>query len=273
MNDSEFLKHILSPFDKVTSVEVKIPDGKTIRSSGVTLKAREQIQCSPEGVTWIAIFPGFSNVFCWQTNTNLFVPDDYNWHVDNANDNANIKYLRHVCTALRLRLISTEDGGYWEAVRLPLHLEDYLALDTLAYRPFADLGSTNLAENPTYQKGLLTSLQHLTFQLNYEDLRPDWTSVSFQHPPPPSPAPGNQPSDVLSRQWDTIVIKVTSLNPIENPSTLLSESISMQEVVYKENTPPARLMTPTIFSPYAKDLLVKTRSNLPGRQTLSPRIS
>lgn len=288
MSLQTYTKSLLDPFDKGMS-QPKLLDGKVARSSGIRLRATGEITCNSTGSTYIALIPGSSNVLCWRVDDDPAVPEvtppPFQGHLDTIPDRENVKAVRTVGTALRLSLVNSADQneGYWEAARIPTSNLDFKFTMTdpgdpgdpdpagdgsLPAIPPTDptysssvsmpLGSLDLSNYQTYLTGKLRDIHRYQFKLNAID-----NDINFQRFVGAEPFPTN---NFVSEQWDTIIIKIHGRVEIGAPSMIMYDCISAQEVIYKENTALARLMSTSPYVPQTKSLLTRTRFNPPGVQ-------
>lgn len=261
MSLQAYTKSLLDPFDKGMS-QPKLLDGKVARSSGIRLRATGEITCNISGSTYIALFPGASNVLCWRVDSDPLVPEvtpvEFQGHLDTIADRANVKATRTVGTALRLSLVNSADQneGYWEAARIPTSALDFSFVGggTAAAQT---LGNLDLSNYQTYLTGKLRDIHRYQFKLNAIDNDIDFSRILTEPP---------DVSQFVSEQWDTIIIKIHGRVEVGAPSMLMYDCISCQEVIYKENTALARLMTTSPYVPQTKSLLTRTRFNPPGVQ-------
>ena len=277
MSLQAYTKSLLDPFDKGMS-QPKLLDGKVSRSSGIRLRATGEITCNGAGSTYIALIPGMSNVLCWRVDNDPLVPEitptPFQGHLDSEPDRSNVKATRSVGTALRLSLVNSADQneGYWEAARIPTCALDFMFTktadgDPLAVPPTADqfntavymsLGALDLSNYATYLTGKLRDIHRYQFKLNAID-----NDINFSRCVTPETPVVDQ---FVSEQWDTIIIKIHGRVEVGAPSMIMYDCISAQEVIYKENTALARLMTTSPYVPQTKSLLTRTRFNPPGVQ-------
>ena len=265
-----YTKMLLDPFDKTMS-QPKLLDGKVARSSGIRLRSTGEITCNGAGSTYIALFPGHSNVVCWRTDNDPAVPEStpnpFQGHLDTSVERGNVKRTRTVGAALRLSLVNSADQneGYWEAARVPGCALDFMFTEpdpvgapgvsnTAVSLP---LGNIDLSNHQTYITGKLRDIHRYQFKLNALDNDIDFTSCAVEPP---------IPSQFVSEQWDIVLIKIHGRVEVGAPSMLMYDCISAQEVIYKENTALARLMTTSPYVPQTKSLLTRTRFNPPGVQ-------
>lgn len=266
-----YTKSLLDPFDKGVS-QPKLLDGKVSRSSGIRLRATGEITCNGSGSTYIALLPGHGNVICWRTNADPAVqelaPNAFQGHLDTEADRGNVKMTRTVGAALRLSLVNSADQneGYFEAARIPTSALDCFFLLADPSDPMSaettqvsmTLGNLDLSNYATYLTGKLRDIHRYQFKLNAIDNDINFSRILTE---PPSV------EQFVSEQWDTVIIKVHGRVEVGAPSMLMYDCISCQEVIYKENTALARLMTTSPYVPQTKSLLTRTRFNPPGIQT------
>jgi len=277
MSLQTYTKSLLDPFDKAIS-QPKLLDGKVPRSSGIRLRATGEITCNGAGSTYLALIPGASNVICWRNDNDPTVveitPVPFQGHLDTVADRENIKGVRTVGTALRLSLVNSADQneGYWEAARIPTSALDFRFTDTMVPDPqdptgplipatntavSMSLGSLDLSNYQTYITGKLRDIHRYQFKLNALDNDINFSKILTEPP---------VVDQFLSEQWDTVIIKIHGRVEIGAPSMIMYDCISCQEVIYKENTALARLMTASPYVPETKSLLTRTRFNPPGVQ-------
>lgn len=282
MSLQTYTKSLLDPFDKGVS-QPKLLDGKVARSSGIRLRATGEITCNSAGTTYIALLPGASNVICWRTDSDPLVPETtpspFQGHLDTEADRGNVKATRTVGTALRLSLVNSADQneGYWEAARIPTSAIDFaftetspeIVEDLLAVPPvvgvpavtnsavYMNLGSLDLSNYATYLTGKLRDIHRFQFKLNAVDNDINFTRILTEPP---------KVDQFCSEQWDTVIIKIHGRVEVGAPSMIMYDCISAQEVMYKENTALARLMSASPYVPQTKSLLTRTRFQPPGVQ-------
>lgn len=258
-----YTKSLLDPFDKTIS-QPKLLDGKVARSSGIRLRATGEITCNGLGTTYIALFPGASNVIAWQVDeaAGPVTPQPFSGHLDTPSDRGNVKATRTVGAALRLSLVNSADQneGYWEAARVPTnHLDfSFFGPSTSVSLPMGAPGTNlDLSNYATYLTGKLRDIHRFQFKLNAIDNDIKFSRLVTEPP---------TTETMVSEQWDTIIIKIHGRVEAGAPSMIMYDCISAQEVIYKENTALARLMTSTAYVPQTKSLLTRTRFNSPGIQ-------
>jgi hypothetical protein len=257
-----YTKSLLDPFDKTIS-QPKLLDGKVATSSGIRLRATGEITCNSLGTTYIALFAGASNVIAWQVDETAgeVTPMPFGGHLDTITDRANVKQVRTVGAALRLSLVNSADQneGYWEAARVPTCHDDFQFSpgSSSVFLPLGGAGNLDLSNYSTYLTGKLRDIHRYQFKLNAID-----NDIKFQNCRSEPPTTEQMVSD----QWDTIIIKIHGRVEAGAPSMIMYDCISAQEVIYKENTALARLMTASAYVPQTKSLLTRTRYNPPGIQ-------
>ena len=270
MSLQTYTKSLLDPFDKAIS-QPKLLDGKVPRSSGIRLRATGEITCNGAGSTYLALIPGASNVICWRSDNDPVIPEatpvPFQGHLDSVNDRENIKGVRTVGTALRLSLVNSADQneGYWEAARIPTSNLDFNfsepdpvgAPGVTNTAVFMGMGALDLSNYQTYITGKLRDIHRFQFKLNAIDNDINFSRILTEPP---------TVDQLVSEQWDTIIIKIHGRVEIGAPSMIMYDCISCQEVIYKENTALARLMTASPYVPQTKSLLTRTRFNPPGVQ-------
>lgn len=269
MSLQAYTKSLLDPFDKGMS-QPKLLDGKVSRSSGIRLRATGEITCNGAGSTYIALIPGASNVLCWRVNSDPLVPEvtptPFQGHLDTVSDRENVKGVRTVGTALRLSLVNSADQneGYWEAARIPTSALEFKFTQTAAGPPIVTnsavsmtLGALDLSNYQTYLTGKLRDIHRYQFKLNAIDNDINFSRILTEPP---------EVDQFISEQWDTVIIKIHGRVEIGAPSMIMYDCISCQEVIYKENTALARLMSTSPYVPQTKSLLTRTRFNPPGVQ-------
>lgn len=270
MSLQTYTKSLLDPFDKAMS-QPKLLDGKVARSSGIRLRATGEITCNSSGSTYVALIPGMSNVLCWRVDSDPAIPEvtpvPFQGHLDSTNDRDNVKATRIVGTALRLSLVNSADQneGYWEAARVPTSALDFSftepdpvgAPGVTNTATYLTMGNLDLSNYQTYLTGKLRDIHRYQFKLNAIDNDINFSRILTEPP---------AVDQFVSEQWDTIIIKIHGRVEVGAPSMIMYDCISAQEVIYKENTALARLMTTSPYVPQTKSLLTRTRFNPPGVQ-------
>ena len=232
-NMQAYTKSLLDPFDKTIS-QPKLLDGKVARSSGIRLRATGEITCAGTGTTYIALVPGMSNVLAWQVDEaeGPITPQPFAGHMDTVADRANVKQIRSVGTALRLSLVNSADQneGYWEAARIPTCHMDFSfevkngVTTSAVHLAMGGSGNVDLSNYSTYQTGKLRDIHRFQFKLNAID-----NDITFSRCVAEPPTI----EQMLSEQWDTIIIKVHGRVEAGAPSQLMYDCISAQEATVR----------------------------------------
>ena len=194
-------------------------------------------------------------------------PAPFQGHLDAVPDRENVKGVRTVGTALRLSLVNSADQneGYWECAHVPTSALDFTfsepdpvgAPGVLNSAASMTMGDIDLSNYQTYLTGKLRDIYRYQFKLNAIDNDVNFSRILSEPP---------QVDQFVSEQWDTIIVKVHGRVEIGAPSMMMYDCISCQEVMCKENTALARLMTTSPYVPQTKSLLTRTRFNPPGVQ-------
>lgn len=250
----------------------KILDGAIDRSSGVRFRTTGTVTLdAAAGDNFFVLFPGLGNSLLWKK------PADANWlthapfpaYLDTTAYRADVRKARVVSTGLRLTLMNSSDDneGYWEAVRVPTNPdsqtwelidstaptgEDYLS------RLKATVSFSNLSNYPTFQTGRLRDLERFLFKLNSTEVDHPFTDIR-------NSADTGFPVQIDSK-WDMVVIRLVGRVNATTPSVVQYDVVSNFEVIYKQDTPMARLATPNVMVPEMSTILDRTRFLLPAIQ-------
>lgn len=260
MNVSNYFQTLANPFAN-SPAEKKLLDGSVERSAGIRLRRTGEITLNTAAPSYIAVVPGLANNMCWQINGSTVVaPTAYSTHISSDSDRAVIKHLRLVGTGLRLYLNNSnlENEGYWEAARVPFTVGDFTvdtATGIIKLDPLLVTG-IDLSNHQTYQTGQLKDLHRMQFGLNSRSNDHDFIG-------PPGAAPVDI-SKMADPTWDVIIIKLHGRADAASPSVLFYDVVSTQEIVYKEDTIVARLMTKSPRINRFEALLDGTRFNRPA---------
>lgn len=256
--DTGYLSILVNPFSTSTMAP-KLLDGKVPRTSGLRLRSTGEITCNTAAPTMIALLPGLSNSLCYNVDgTTVVVPPAFGGHVGTTADRANVQRGRVVSAGLRLTLINNADqnDGYWEAARIPVSSTDFTidATTGVAKFNFIAATSTNLSQYQTYQTGKVRDLHRIQFDLSSQDTEHDYNNLT-----------ASAGGEMIDTRYDVVVIKINGRTGTGvDPTKLMYDSISNQEVVYKENTALARLMTKTKRSTVYNMMLQKQIKELPA---------
>lgn len=299
---SQVAKHLKSYNDPFYphNAAPKIPDGKTTQSIGLSnRKTLEFTIAAP--ITNIMLFPGIQGmcVIHWNDGVND------NFRLVNLDDNKNFSWTsadelaqidsnaihkwRCVSQGIHISLTNNaeENDGWWEACRVgtPTGAGEYYRgrttgnpLQLNVFPPFVgrDLGSEDMARNPSYVTGDLRDIKYTTF-----NLKPDGDEHEFRElrkfynlPAGGAPASGNflvelngaavafqdifdmTNDDALNHDfvrnmidvnWDTIIIRVhgriVPTGQIGRNSSLRLAFAQNQEIIYDERASNARFHT------------------------------
>lgn len=268
MSTVDYVKSLLDPFDTLFP-QPKLHDGSVTRSSGLKFRQTGNITLDAAGGdNFIVLLPGFSNGLCWKR------PADASWqattpfptHLGTTTDRGNLRRVRLVSTGLRLSLLNSSDDneGYWEAIRVPterINLIDVTTPYGEDYRvaPDSTFSFSNFANYPTFQTGRLRDLHRFLFKLN--SVAPDHPFVEVQRP-------DFAPTAITAYDlnFDMVVIRIVGRIDAVTPSMIQYDTVSNQEVVFKDDTVMSRLATLNTMIPNLDVLLDKTRFLMPSIQ-------
>lgn len=277
----QYASSILNPFNR-TVQQPKLLDGKVARSSGIRLRTTGEIICNSTEPTYIAIVPGFSNIICWRAtavgsasgvDSDERTPPPFQGHLEVNSNRAIVKATRTVAAGVRLSLVNsaTQNEGYWEAARILTdnheyrpHREDGVIdpnapTNTTTYKMLEEI---DISHHDSYQSGKLHNLNTMEFNLNPIDDNIEFSKIETVNDS------GDPIEQFMSEKWDTILIKIHGRPDANSPSVIKFDCMSCQEVLYKENTTPARQMTPSKYIPQTKKILTR-RSRMPGRKIVA----
>jgi hypothetical protein len=244
----DYIISLLDPFD-ITVRQPKIDDGRASVSAGIRLRSTGAITVDDTNRQLVLyLFPGVANCINWQEEIGgIQGPPLFPDHV--AVDGLSItNALRHrvVSCGLRLELMnaSMENDGYWEAARVPVTVSDF-SYSGGFWQNVGTLPSVlSLSNHPTYQTGKLRDLSRYQFKLNPENV-----DVEFS-------------TGMVKPEYDMIVIKINGRSA--GNTTLMYNTVSNQEVIYREGTALSRLQTANKIDPSISQVLTKTRYQLPA---------
>lgn len=250
---------LINPFSTSTMAP-KLPDGKVPRTSGIRLRNTGELACSITGPSMIALIPGLSNALCWNISgaATVAAPAAFSGHIGTVADRANVQKGRIVSAGMRLSLLNNadENDGYWEACRMPVSASDFTidATTGLARLNFLVDATKNLSQYQTYQTGKIRDLHRIQFDLSSQDTEHDYNTLL-------AAAAG----DMVDTRFDVVIVKINGrLGTGVSPTRLMYNCISNQELVYKEDTALARLMTKTKRSPVFNAMIQKQVKELPA---------
>jgi hypothetical protein len=247
----EYLVSLLDPFD-ITIRQPKIDDGRASVSAGVRLRATGTVTIDDANRQMnFYLFPAVANCVSWEEDIGgkggpALFPD----HV--AVDGLTVtNAIRHriVSCGLRLELLnaSLENDGFWEAARVPVDPSAFtIGVDGVC-KPTGTLPSvTNLSNHPTYQTGKLRDIHRFQFKLNPENVDVNYSTT------------------MIKPEFDMIIIKINGRTA--GNTMIMYNTVSNQELIYKEGTALARLQTPSVIESNISTILSKARYQLPAVQ-------
>lgn len=256
--DMGYLSILINPFSTSTMAP-KLLDGKVPRTSGVRLRSTGELSCNTAGPSMIALIPGLSNSICWNLDgATVVAPSAFGGHVGTVSDRANVQKGRIVSAGLRLSLINNADqnDGYWEAARIPIGSSDFTINSTTGLATFGFISdeTRNLSQYQTYQTGKIRDIHRIQFDLSSQDTEHDYNSLV-----------ASAGGEMIDIKYDVVVIKINGRTGVgTDPTKLMYDTISNQELVYKEDTALARLMTKTKRSTMYNMMLQKQVKELPA---------
>jgi hypothetical protein len=251
----DYIISLLDPFD-ITIRQPKIDDGRASVTAGVRLRTTGTFTIDDTNRQLnFYLFPGIANCVSWEEDVGgrqgpTLFPD----HADPATGLTVLNAMRHriVSCGLRLELLnaSMENDGWWEAARVPVNTADFSyhgVAPNGCWKPASLLPSvTNLSNHPTYQTGKLRDLYRYQFKLNPENVDIEFNTA------------------MVKPEFDMIIIKIYGRTA--GNTQIMYNSVSNQELVYKEGTALSRLQTPTIVEPNINKVIAKARYQLPAVQ-------
>ena len=264
----DYLTSLLDPFTTKADPP-KYNDGKVNRSAAVKLRSTGTIQCNTGSVTWLVLFPGFSHSLLNPENDPW--PNPFSGHVASVVDRQSVKQIRVTGAGLRLSLINNADQneGFWEAVRIPFNISDFPSVNlTTGVMGLPDFLASDfdISSYQTYVTGKMRDLHRYQFKLNSVTTEHPFTDFTqadaFLAANPGDPAPIEYVDTWVDQAFDIVLIKLHGRADAASPTRVMYNTVSTQEVVYKENTALGRLMTPCKYMPNFGTML--TRSNYSG---------
>lgn len=282
MDKDQILSH-LDPFSNRFNPP-KIHDGKASMSSAIKLRMTGQttLPTTTGGSVTLCLGPGLSSNFYAVDGLPVlpYTTPIYQAHVGTQALRDTIKHIRLVGAAARFSLLNNADQneGYWEAVRVPFNFSDLDVRNSgtptdpvtgaLNFAGSITSAGTDLSQHSTYQTGKLKDLHKYQFKLN---------STSNEHPFTDPSVIGN--GDLVAQTaaniqrgfidetFDIVLVRVFGRNEAALPSVIRYEIVSNQEVVFKENSQVARLMTRSHALPDMANVLSQTNYEMPGVRT------
>ena len=277
MADSSKLLAHRDPFSRE---KPRIEDGKASMSSPIKLRMTGQVTLptTPGASVVLCLGPGLSSNFFPDGGVAAIPPEDpvYQAHFSTQVLRDQIKHIRLVGAAARFSLLNNaeQNEGYFEAIRVPFCWTD-IALRTrvdpvtepvtgsLDFTGAITAAGADFSQHTTYQTGKLKDLHKYQFKLN---------SVTNEHPFTCADVIGdglNGPTQAqlegfVDETFDIVLIRVFGRNEASFPSAIRYDVVSNQEVVWKENSQSARMMTPTKHNPNMNRILDSSNYEMPG---------
>lgn len=258
----------------------KIEDGKAAMSSAIKLRMAGQVTMPTGAGTSVTLClgPGLSSNFYPVDGLPALDPADpvYQSHIATETLRNAIKHIRLVGCAARFSLLNNADQneGYWEAIRVPFTWSDITlqARDTPASEPVTGsldftgaitAAGSDFSQHSTYQTGKLKDLHKYQFKLN---------STTNEHPFTDPATIGDglngpttaQQQGFIDETFDVVLIRVFGRNEASFPSVIRYEVVSNQEVVWKESSQSARMMTRSKHNPMMSEIFARSTYEFPG---------
>lgn len=282
MEKQQVLAH-LDPFSHRFNPP-KIHDGKASMSSAIKLRMTGQttLPTTTGASVTLCLGPGLSSNFYPHDGLPVlpYTAPVYQAHISTQALRDTIKHIRLVGAAAKFSLLNNADQneGYWEAVRVPFSWSD------LSCRPGAvntdpQTGALNFSgaiasagldfsQHSTYQTGKLKDLHKFQFKLNSTTNEHPFTDLSIIGDGTTDSGPTQQEINqgFIDESFDIVLIRVFGRNEAALPSVIRYEIVSNQEIVWKENSQVARLMTRTQAHPNMNQILAQTNYQMPAVQ-------
>lgn len=289
-----YMTALINPFS-LAMKGLKIFDGEIRQSAGFSVRATGEIICSTLTYTNIVIFPGLTNVICWCTepdgSDNMPLPDPaapaapaastalvningavFKHHLSTPNDRSSVRVARLVGAGARFFLSnsSDDDDGYWEGARITTQQLDqdfFVKNDNKGQLGIGVLKALaedyDIANNTTYQPGLLRDINQFVFKLNSTDNDHKFSPVSGLNT---SQDLGLNNMRALGDvdKFDMIFLKIRGSRNASIPSVLRFDTIANQELVYDESSPLARMMDENNKIEHMDNFLEYSRVSSPG---------
>jgi hypothetical protein len=282
MDKDQILAH-LDPFSNRFNPP-KLNDGKASMSSGIKLRMTGQttLPTTTGASVTLCLGPGLSSNF-YATDglpVQTYNLPIYQAHIGTPELRSTIKHIRLVGSAGRFSLLNNADQneGYWEAVRVPFNWSDLtvrqggVATDpvtgSLDFSGAIAAAGADFSQHSTYQTGKLKDLHKYQFKLNSTTNEHPFTDPSVIGTGLISDVPlSTQQKGWIDETFDLVLIRVFGRNEAALPSVIRYEIVSNQEVVWKENSQVARLMTRSFAYPDMPSVLAQTNYEMPGVRT------
>jgi len=283
MDKEQILAH-LDPFSNRFNPP-KIHDGKASMSSGIKLRMTGQttLPTTTGASIVLCLGPGLAGSFEAFGGLPVVPYNEpvFRAHIATEVLRSTIKHMRLVGTAARFSLLNNADQneGYWEAIRLPFNWGDIGVKDdgtvtgvvsgSLNFYNVVTASGTDFSQHSTYQTGKLKDLHKYQFKLNSTTNEHPFTDLTVI-------GDGVRGTDAefepkirafIDETFDIVLIRVYGRNEATLPSVIRYEVVSNQEVVFKENSQVARLMTRSFALPDMANVLAQTNYEMPGVRT------
>lgn len=282
--DSNMILAHLDPFSNRFSPP-KILDGKASMSSAIKLRMTGQttLPTTTGASVTLCLGPGLSSNFYPHDGLPVlpYGSPVYQAHFATPELRNTIKHIRLVGAAATFSLLNNADQneGYWEAVRVPFNWSDVTVRQGATAATDAVTGSLDFSgaissagldfsQHSTYMTGKLKDLHRYQFKIN---------STTNEHVfTDPSVIGTGLTTDVdidvqqkgfIDESFDIVLIRVYGRNEAALPSVIRYEVVSNQEVVWKENSQTARLMTRSQAIPTMANLFAQTNYEMPAVRT------
>ena len=141
---------------------------------------------------------------------------------------------------------SFENDGYWEAARVPVTVSDFSYVGGFWRYVGVSPAALSLSNHPTYQTDKLCNLAKYQFKLN-----PKNVDIEFS-------------TSMVKPEFDMIIIRIVGWSA--GNTQIMYNTVSNQEVIYREGTELSRLQTRTRVGPAISQILNKTCYQLPAVQ-------
>lgn len=258
----------------------KIEDGKSSMSSAIKLRMTGQVTLPTTAGDSVVLClgPGLSSNFYPEGGVAVIPPEEptYQAHINTQALRDQIKHIRLVGAAARFSLLNNaeQNEGYWEAIRVPFCWAD-IALraradpatepvtGSLDFTGAITAAGNDFSQHMTYQTGKLRDLHKYQFKLN---------STTNEHPFTCADVIGdglNGPTQAqlegfVDETFDIVLIRIFGRNEASFPSAIRYDVVSNQEVVWKENSQSARMMTQSRFNSQMATILDRSNYEMPG---------
>lgn len=282
MEQEQILAH-LDPFSN-RFTPPKIHDGKASMSSAIKLRMTGQttLPTTTGGSVTLCLGPGLSSNFYPVDGLPVlpYTAPVYQAHIASEALRSTIKQIRLVGSAARFSLLNNADQneGYFEAIRVPLNLTDLglgnsgfagdAVTGVLEFTQIIAAAGGDFSQHSSYMTGKLKDLHKYQFKLNSTSNEHPFTDINQVGTAIPTNFPlADQVKHWVDESFDVVLIRVFGRNEAALPSMIRYEIVSNQEVVFKENSQVARLMTRSFAHPEMSSVLAQTNYEMPGVRT------